>query len=216
MPMPEDCFYLDADGLMVYYDDQHYRTFSGECGAVHFAWHEIADLLNPDGPAGMMIPGSADADAIRSAVSAGSLGGMFPVSLGDRLGDILAAYRKLSDPDYTRNSKLYLFEAAQLRGFAVEIPKYAFTDAEDTPISAIRSSRIDFHGLRTGWTGREDVTALLGEPERIIAYDQQTAEDMMMTPGESLLYQMGGNWLEVHMDEESLLSMVILRSELPE
>lgn len=44
----------------------------------------------------------------------------------------------MTDPDYTKDSQVYLFEEAALRGWAVEIPKYAETDEADTPISAIR------------------------------------------------------------------------------
>ncbi|MBQ8094918.1 MAG: hypothetical protein IJ242_15295, partial [Clostridia bacterium] len=216
LPMPDDCFYLSQDSLTVYYDDEHYRTFSGECGAVSFAWFEIADLLDPDGPAGSLIPAEPDLDAIRAAVQEGSFGTVFPVRLSERLGDVLEAYPKLGDPDYTRNSKLYLPEAAQLRGYGVEIPKYAFTEDDETPLSAIRASRIDFYGLRTGWTGKDDITALLGEPAAIVAYDAQKAEDMSMAEGESLVYRFGDFILEVHLDEEALLSMLILRTEMPE
>ena len=216
LPMPDNCFYIDADGLTIYYDDLHYRTFAGDCGAVHFAWYEIADLIDPNGPAGQMTASRADADALRQAVQAGSFGDVFPVRLGDKLGDVLGTYPKLSDPDYTRNSKLYLFEAARLRGFAVEIPKYALTETDETPVSAIRSSRIDFYGLKTGWTGREEITELLGSPESVLMYDEQTGEDMMLSSGESLFYTIGGNVLEVHLDAESLLSTLILRSEMPE
>ena len=216
LPVPEDCFYLDADGLTIYYDDQHYRTFSGSCGAVSFAWYEIEDLIRPDGPAGNMLSRQPDAGAIRAAVSAGSLGDRFPIRLGDRLGDVLSKYPRLSDPDYTRNAKVYQFEAAQLRGYSVEIPKYAFTEDMDTPVSAIRTSRISFCGLKTGWTGKEEIVTLLGTPESQILYDEQTAEDMLLVPGESLIYRMGNVYLELHLDGEQLLSALILRSELPE
>ena len=215
LPVPENCFFLDADGLTIYYDDQHYRTFSGACGAVSFAWYEIEDLISPDGPAGTftVLP---DAAALWADASAGFFGNVFPVHLGDKLGDVLTIYPRLRDPDYTRNAKVYLFESAPLRGFSVEIPKYAFTEDMDTPVSAIRASRISFHGLKTGWTGREEIVALLGEPESVRAYDEQTAEDMLMVPGESLIYRMGKVFLEVHLDGEQLLAELILRTELPE
>ena len=57
---------------------------------------------------------------------------------------------------------------------------------------------------------------LLGAPESQIIYDEQTAEDMLLVPGESLIYRMGNVYLELHLDGEQLLSALILRSELPE
>ncbi len=216
LPVPENCFYLDADGLTIYYDDQHYRTLSGSCGAVSFAWYEIEDLIRPDGPAGGMIDAAPDAAALRADISEGFFGSQFPVHLGDRLGDVLNAYPELNDPDFTRDTKVYQFETAALRGFSVEIPKYAFTKDMDTPVSAIRSSRISFHGLKTGWSGKEEIVTLLGEPESQIVYDEQMAEDMMTVPGISLIYRIGKTILEVHLDEEQLLDALILRSELPE
>ena len=57
---------------------------------------------------------------------------------------------------------------------------------------------------------------LLGTPESQIIYDEQTAEDMLLVPGESLIYRMGNVYLELHLDGEQLLSALILRSELPE
>ena len=57
---------------------------------------------------------------------------------------------------------------------------------------------------------------LLGTPDSQSVYDEQTAEDMLLVPGESLIYRMGSVYLELHLDEEQLLSALILRTELPE
>ena len=78
-------------------------------------------------------------------------------AIGQKLGEVLSAYTLLTDPDYTKDSQVYLFEEAALRGWAVEIPKYAETDEADTPISAIRTTRADICGLTIGKTTKDEL-----------------------------------------------------------
>ena len=216
LPIPEDCFFLDAFGLTIYYDDEHYRTFAGTCGAVNVAWYEIADLLDPDGPAAQFIEIKADAEQLKAVLESGHLGTYFQIALGENLGTVLERYPLLADPDFTVNSRLYQMEPATLRGVSVEIPKYTDTPEMMTGITAIRSTRMDLFGLKTSWTGREDIVALLGEPQAELTYDEQQAEDMMLPPGVSLVYPMGKYFFELHLDEEGLLSVLILRTSMPE
>ena len=57
---------------------------------------------------------------------------------------------------------------------------------------------------------------LLGEPERTALYDADDAADMMLEPGESLIYTMQGYVLEAHLDGGGVLSCLILHASLPE
>ena len=237
LPMPRDCFWFDGHGFTVGYGDGRYRYFSGRNGTVHFSWYELAPFIDEASPLwALSRPQPADAQAIADRVAAGRFGeeaaselpavsraGIayerdygYGVAVGDRLGDALEAMTLLADPDYTRDSKVYLFEDSGLRGYALEIPRYADTSDADTPISAVRASRISWHGLTTGETVREDVIALLGEPERTLDYSAQDADYAMLEPGESLLYGLGGNVLEAHLDEDGVLSCLILRASFPE
>ena len=93
----------------------------------------------------------------------------------------------------------------------MEIPKYAETDEDETPVSAIRASRISFFGLTTGRTTREEAMALLGEPVAEKAYDEGHASDMLLAPGESLFFSIGGRLLQAHFDEDGVLACLILR-----
>ena len=136
------------------------------------------------------------------------------VNLGDVISNAADRY-PLADPDYTTDSLLYPLERE--RGFAVEIPKYAETDEEETPVSAIRASRISFAGLlTTGKTTDNDALGLLGEPAMEIVYDEEDAFDAMLEPGRSLYYAIEGRVLQLHFDEDSTLSCVILRDAMPE
>lgn len=217
LPVPRDCFWFDETGLTVGYDDERYRTFSGRSGTVHFAWQELAAQIGEDSPIfSLSRPQAADADALAAQVAQGRFGVGLPYGLGDRMGDALAALPLLADPDYTTDSRVYLFEDSALRGFALEIPLYADTAPEDTPVSAVRASRVSLHGLTTGETAREQIVSLLGEPDRTLSYDADDARDHMLAPGESLLYALGGRVLEAHLDGDGVLSCLILRDAFPE
>lgn len=215
LPMPTDCFSVDETGLTVYYTDERFHTFEGRSGYVTFYWYELEAYIGKDSPVyALSRPQAADAEAIRAA------DGVFDANrlpgLRVTLGSAMDACALTDEPDCTRDSILYTALDAGLRGFAVEIPKYAETAEEDTPISAVRASRISWHGLTTGKTTREQIVALLGEPERTALYDADDAADMMLEPGESLIYTMQGYVLEAHLDGGGVLSCLILHASLPE
>jgi len=217
LPMPRDCFSYDENGLTVYYPQERYLYFSGRSGAVHFAWHEIDHLTAKDGPVGELSgvqPG--DALLIEEQTATGRLPGTLGFGVGDLLGDALSTHELLADPDYTTDSLLYQFEDESLRGFALEIPKYAETPEEKTPVSAVRSSRAQMYGLETGETLREHAVLLLGEPEQLRTYTTDQAADRMLVPGESLFYGLGGHMLELHFDEDGVLSVISIRSQMPQ
>ena len=139
LPMPRDNYAIDAYGLTVFYPDDSYRYFDEQSGAVQFAWYELADYIGEDSPAYALAHGQGDMNALADAAQNGRLPGpMERAAIGQKLGEVLSAYTLLTDPDYTKDSQVYLFEEAALRGWAVEIPKYAETGEADTPISAIR------------------------------------------------------------------------------
>lgn len=212
LPMPQDCFSVSDRGLTVYYQDEQYSLFSGVSGTVMFYWYELEDLIGENSPVyALSRPQQADAAAIRQ--TEGSFGVL--AGLGELLGTALDAYA-LAEPEYTKNSLVYMAEDASLRGYALEIPKYAETQEEDTPISAVRASCISWYGLTTGRTAREEITALLGEPDATQTYDAGDADDMLLTPGESLLYQLEQAVLEAHLDESGILDCLILRTDMPE
>lgn len=214
LPMPVDNFSVNERGLTVYWPEERYRYFDGMSGSVTFYWYELADYICEDSPVYALahpdVPYSRS--GIETLCFGGALTQMLPIELGELLGDI--AY-PLADPDYTTDALVFPLE--RVRGFAVEIPKYAETQEEETPISAIRASRISFGNLlTTGKTTDAEAIALLGEPQKEIALDEEAAFDAMLEPGKSLYYEMEGRVLQVHFDEDGLLSCLILRSAMPE
>lgn len=215
LPLPRDCFSFDEVGLTVYYGDDRYRTFDGQSGYVTFYWHELAAYIGEESPVyALSRQQAADAGALRAAP--GFFGDHALLGVGQRLGAAMEAYDLTDEADFTSNSILFPLEAPELRGCFVEIPKYAETQTEETPISAVRHTRVSWYGLTTGVTTRSEIEALLGEPERTMAYDEDDAADMMLKPGESLLYTCTNFVLEAHLDGDGVLSCVILRAQMPE
>ena len=217
LPMPRDNYAVDEYGLTVYYPDDSYRYFDEQSGAVQFAWYELADYIGEDSPVYALAHARGDLTALADAAKDGKLPGpMTQAAVGQKLGEALDAYTLLTDPDYTKDSRVYLFEEASLRGWAVEIPKYAETDEAETPISAVRTTRADVCGLTVGKTTKDELTALLGEPRKTRAYDADDAADRMLEAGESLFFELSGHILQAHVDENSVLSCLILRDAMPE
>ena len=217
LPMPRDNYAIDAYGLTVFYPDDSYRYFDEQSGAVQFAWYELADYIGENSPVYALAHAQSDINALSDAAKDGRLPGpMEQAAVGQKLGEVLSTYTLLTDPDYTKDSRVYLFEEANLRGWAVEIPKYAETDEEDTPISAIRTTRADVCGLTVGKTTKDELTALLGAPKETRNYDADSAADRMLEAGESLFFELSGRILQAHMDENGVLSCLILRDAMPE
>lgn len=216
LPMPTDSYSFNEIGLTVYYPEDRYRYFSGECGSVTFYWHELADYIGEGSPAYALahpdIP--YNTSGIETLCMSGGLSVYMNLELGELLGSI-ARWYDLADPDYTTDALVYPLE--RVRGFAVEIPKYAETAEEETPISAVRASRIRFAGLlETGKTTELEILALLGEPVMEQAFDEGAAEDALLEPGRSLYYAVSGNVLQLHLDGDGVLACVILRDAMPE
>ncbi|MFR8176923.1 MAG: hypothetical protein ACLVB5_07505 [Christensenellales bacterium] len=223
LPMPRDAYAVDEYGLTVFYPDDSYRYFDEQSGAVQFAWHELAAYILAKtaryGEAAHAQGGMVVVVERRWPTRGGDgrlPGPMTRAAVGQKLGEVLSAYTLLTDPDYTKYSRVYLFEEASLRGWAVEIPKYAETDEAETPISAIRTTRADVCGLTVGKTTKAELTALLGEPLETRVYDEDEAADRMLEAGESLFFALSGRILQAHVDENNVLQCLILRDAIPE
>lgn len=216
LPMPTEQYAFDEFGLTVYWPEDRYRYFDGTSGSVTFYWYELADFIGETSPVyALAHPDTTyNPNQIESLCVGGSVTPMQSPNLGETLGDAAGRFR-LADPDYTTDALVYPLE--RVRGYAVEIPKYAETQEEQTPISAIRSSRISLADLlTTGKTTEEETLALLGEPAREQTYDEDAALDALLVPGRSLYFEVAGRVLQTHFDEDGVLSCVILRSAMPE
>ena len=127
LPMPTENYSVDAYGLTVYWTEDRYRYFDGTSGSVTFYWHELSDFIGEDSPVyALACPDVAyDVSQIEALCMSGEVTSMLSLKLGELLGDAAGRYR-LADPDYTTDALVYPLE--RVRGYAVEIPKYAETE----------------------------------------------------------------------------------------
>ncbi|MGN0775880.1 MAG: hypothetical protein ACI4MM_04290 [Candidatus Ventricola sp.] len=216
LPMPTDNYSFDDFGLTVYWPEDRYRYFDGMSGSVTFYWHELAAFIGEESPVYALSHPDVpyNVSEIESLCMGGEVTPMLTLKLGELLGSTAGRYR-LADPDYTTDALVYPLE--RVRGYAVEIPKYAETEEEQTPVSAIRASRVSMAGLlTTGTTTDAEIIALLGEPAREMVFDEDAAFDAMLEPGTSLLYELSGRVLQAHVGEDGVLACLILRSAMPE
>ena len=117
LPMPRDAYAVDEYGLTVFYPDDSYRYFDEQSGAVQFAWHELATYIGENSPVYEAAHAQGDMNVLADAAGDGRLPGpMTRAAVGQKLGEVLSAYTLLTDPDYTKDSRVYLFEEASLRG----------------------------------------------------------------------------------------------------
>lgn len=211
-PMPRDNYSIDALGITVYYPASQYSMVSGSAGACQFYFYELEDGLSELGKTLSAAKETADAaKGIRDAVSAGA----FPnwvadVKLGEPIGTYMKEYTQLTDPDYTLESRVYLFEEPQLRGMSLETWLYAECEEEEAPLTAIRAARIDLFGIRPGISTLAECEKLLGAPDGRATLDENDAVDLMLEPGDSLFYVSGENTLEIHADQQGVVSCLIL------
>lgn len=236
LPMPTDSWYFDEYGLTICWPEDRYRYYDGASGSVTFYWHELADFIGEESPVYALsrIP-AIDVQALRDMLRSGGFEWLDDCRIDDKLGQVEEAYH-LADPDYTTDALVYPLERIRdfaafeggawmrtsqaslenVRGYAIEIPKYAETAEAETPVSAIRASRISVGGLTTGRTTPEDVYPVFGEPNLMIAYDEDAALDAMLEPGESLFFADERNVLQLHFNEAGVLSCLIIRKAMPE
>lgn len=211
-PMPRDNYSIDALGVTVYYPASQYSMVSGSAGACQFYFYELEDGLSELGKTLSAVEETADAaKGIRDAVSMGA----FPnwvadVKLGEPIGTYMKEYTQLTDPDYTLESRVYLFEEPQLRGMSLETWLYAECEEEEAPLTAIRAARIDLFGIRPGISMLAECEKLLGAPDGRATLDENDAVDLMLEPGDSLFYVSGENTLEIHADQQGVVSCLIL------
>ncbi|WP_102411517.1 hypothetical protein [Beduinella massiliensis] len=211
-PMPRDNYSIDARGVTVYYPASQYSMVSGSAGACQFYFYELEDGLSELGKTLSAAEETADAaKGIRDAVSAGA----FPnwvadVKLGEPIGTYMKEFTQLTDPDYTLESRVYLFEEPQLRGMSLETWLYAECEEEEAPLTAIRAARIDLFGIRPGISTLAECEKLLGAPDGRATLDENDAVDLMLEPGDSLFYVSGENTLEIHADQQGVVSCLIL------
>lgn len=213
-PLPREAFTLDGGGITFWYPSDQLRLVSGRAGACHFYYSELAAFLKPDGLTAALgavqsAPSAKEAAAeIEQSVSAGGLPHV-PVKLGDRMTGVVERYRLTRTPDEFPGGRYFALEAPVFRDVLV-ISDAIQTGYGASVVEGIQLRRGGIAGLTVGQAVQADWRAMLGQPDKTIAFTQSMAYDYGLPVGESDVYHFGGHELRLHADADGTLRAIQL------
>ena len=146
--------------------------------------------------------------AIEAAVTEGKLPHV-PVTLGDRMTDVVDRYRLLRTPDEFPGGRYYVLEDPAFREILV-ISDAIQSGYGASVVEGVQMRRGDLCGLLIGQAVREDWHAILGEPDETMTYTDSMAYDYGLPVGESDIYHFGEHELRLHADTDGVLRAVQL------
>jgi len=214
-PLPEH-FALSPTGVTFYYPIDQLATLSDRAGAVTVHFSEMADgldlsegsVLDRLGAQEHLSLSAQSRAALEESLAQGKLGDI-PMTIGESVQALTDAHGLLIDPDLYEGGRMFQLEGAAYR--KAFLLTDALTEEWDTSVvQGIRADRLNWHGLCTGRTVREEWLAALGEPETTLTVDESSAEKWRIVPGRSDYYTFGTYRLRLHADENGLLSSVFL------
>ena len=189
---------------------------SGYSGACQFFYSELAPFLLTEEDAVPAQIGAVQAPlsqqearkAIEAAVTEGKLPHV-PVTLGDRMTDVVDRYRLLRTPDEFPGGRYYVLEDPAFREILV-ISDAIQSGYGASVVEGVQMRRGDLCGLLIGQAVREDWHAILGEPDETMTYTDSMAYDYGLPVGESDIYHFGEHELRLHADTDGVLRAVQL------
>ena len=222
-PAPES-FRMSERGLILLYPVDQLSTLSDRAGDVLVPWRVVRDQLDlsEDGILSAMgiarwlaadgdDPGALPAEsagALRAMTADGRIPGI-PLRLGDRVAERVEEWRLLTDPDVYAGGRFFALEGAPFRGVFL-MTDFLTEDWENSVVDGIRTDLGSVCGLNIGETARDAWRAALGEPDYTITADEEWAEAYRTVPGERDYYAFGGHRLQLHANEEGILTSVII------
>lgn len=209
-------FTLSPTGLTLYYDIDSFRTLGDRAGTVTLLWTELRTHLRLEADDVLTVIGAAEhltleetsAGKMAEALSDGALPGI-PAAIGQPMQTLIDRYALLNDPDIYEGGRMIALEDGAFR----EI--WLLTDAltehfDQSVVQGIRADRLNFFGLCTGVTTRDQWRAALGAPQTTLTVDASRADSWRIVPGTSDYYTLGEYRLRLHADEEGVLRTVFL------
>lgn len=215
-PLPRDSFTLDEDGVTFWYPSNQFFLLSGYAGACRFTYEELSEWLLTDEEAlpsmlGILPKKATDAEvkkAIEESAASGALPHI-PVSLGDKMTEIVEAYRLVRTPDAFPGGRYFVLEAPTFRDVLL-ISDAIQSGYDGSVLEGIQLRRGSMHGLVIGETQRQRWLSLLGEPEETMTFSESMAYDYGLPTGQSDVYHFGAYELRLHSDEEGTLRAIQL------
>lgn len=214
LPLPMDCFSLDAHGITYWYAPEQFRTLGGSAGACRFDYTEIQPLLlrAPEtlpAQVGMVLPKASLQEqqrAIHGVMDAGKLP-QLPVTLGEPMTDLVEAYGLARTPDEFPGGRYFVMEHPLFRSILL-ISDAMEADYDHSVLKGIQLRRGGLGGLVVGQATQPEVLALLGEPDETILITDSMAYDYNLTTGECILYHRSERTLRFYFDDSSVLTAI--------
>ncbi len=205
-PIPMDNLLADETGITFYYDQSRFNTLSDRSGAINFHYEELMDLLDLD--QGSVLTGLEAAmnigeiqTAVETAASLGILPGL-PIHINQKIEDVLLDFPPLYDSEAFPTGERYQLEDARFRG------SWLITDGEY--VTGILSHRLNFFGINTGRTIRQEAADTLGESQSSIVLDENAALSYNLSEGLLNGYLFGENVLYLNFDSNDVLRAIWL------
>ena len=222
-PIPE-MFRITERGLILMYPIGQLSTLSDRAGDVLIPWQVIREELDAGGdgiPAALHLDawirpleepageeGKDTAEQIRQMTAEGAVPGI-PARLGDSMQALTDEWKMLIDPDVYALGRFFSLEGAEFRNVFL-MTDFLSESWENSRVDGIRVDLGSVYGLSIGETSQSAWRACLGEPEHTIEMDAETAEAYRTVPGSRDYYVFGGHRLQLHADENGVLTSVIL------
>jgi hypothetical protein len=145
-------------------------------------------------------------DAVMHTLESGKLE-QLPVTLGDPMQQIAAAYGLSRTPDEFPGGRYFVMEHPLFRSILL-ISDAMQAGYDHSVLQGIQLRRGAFCGLLVGESERQEWLALLGEPKETIQMTEGMAYDYSLPVGTCDLYTHSGNTVRFYADEEGVLAAV--------
>ena len=214
LPLPMKDFSLDAYGITYWYAPEQFRTIGGRAGACRFDYSEIQHLLVSQEESlpvlmGMVkppLPPEEQKQAVVAAMEAGRIE-QLPVTLGDSMVDVVAAYGLTRTPDEFPGGRYFVMEHPVFRHILL-ISDAMEAGYDHSVLQGIQLRRGEFCGILVGQATEEEIISLLGEASETIIITENMAYDYDLATGVCHLYHQNGRTLRFYFDEDSVLTAI--------
>ena len=199
-PVPYESFGISPDGhIVLYYPHSQLSFLSGASGAVAFRYSELWDYLDTSensialqlcqsGIGAQQYAENRESAQLQELMNTVCGLGFLPglenqaPSLGTRMDLVAQQYDITTDSGYYPGGAYLETEKPELLG------TYLITDADESYVSGILTSRIDMFGIETGKTALDEAKRLLGAPAAELPLGEAAAQMYLVCPGTAALY----------------------------
>ena len=205
VPLPQNSFTLDENGITFWYPAEQFSLLSGYSGACQFWYSELDGLWRGEE---QPMTDALRRAAIEEAASSGQLPHV-PAVMGESMQALAERYRLLRTPDEFPGGRYFVMEDPRFRQILV-ISDALQQGYDASVVEGVQLRRGGLYGLNIGTTVRTEWRSLLGEPDETLSFTESMAYDYGLKTGQCDVYHYGENELRLHADEQGVLCAIQL------